>query len=75
MTKKTYELVVGIVNGVGIIADAIVVFCVDAPLSAAIVASVGNRDNRRDRDLLEVHQGVEKVVLPEAFEVGPPTSF
>lgn len=41
MTKKTYELVVGIVNGVGIIADAIVVFCVAAPLSAAIVASIG----------------------------------
>ena len=41
MKKKTYELVVGIVNGVGIIADAVVIFCVAAPLSAAIVASIG----------------------------------
>lgn len=41
MKKKTFELVVGIVNGVGVIADAVVVFCVKAPLSAAIVASIG----------------------------------
>ena len=41
MTKKTYELVVGIVKGVEIVANAIVVFCVAKPLSVAIVASIG----------------------------------
>lgn len=41
MKKRTYNLVVGIVNGTATAASAIVTFAVPAPLNAAIVAAIG----------------------------------
>lgn len=41
MSKKTYNLVIGIVGGVAAIASAVVTYAVASPLNAVIVASVG----------------------------------
>lgn len=41
MKKKTFNLVVGIVNGSATIASAVVTFAVALPLATAIVAGIG----------------------------------
>lgn len=41
MSKKTYNLVIGIVGGVAAIASAIVTFCVPGGTGALIVGAIG----------------------------------